>query len=80
MNLAVRGLEKARDQPQRRGLAAARRAQQADHLTVIDPQRDVIDDRKRSKSPGQAAQINQRQSHHSLSSAVAGPLFIARSI
>jgi hypothetical protein len=29
---------------------------------VINPQRDIINDRKRSKSPGQAAQINGRQS------------------
>jgi hypothetical protein len=35
---------------------------------VIDPQRDVIDDRKRSKPLGQAAQINGRQSYPSLRS------------
>jgi hypothetical protein len=34
---------------------------------MIDPQRDVIDDRKRSKPLGQATQFNGRQSHHSLS-------------
>jgi hypothetical protein len=33
---------------------------------MIDPQRDVIDDRKRSKPLGQATQFNGRQSHHSL--------------
>jgi hypothetical protein len=33
---------------------------------VVDPQRDIIDHRQRSKSLGQAAQINRRQSLHSL--------------
>jgi hypothetical protein len=33
---------------------------------VVDPQRDIIYDRQRSKSPGQATQFNGRQSHHSL--------------
>src|SRR3984957_14717149 len=79
-DLAIGGIEKARDQPQRRGLAATRGAEQADQLPVIDPQRDIIDDRERSKSFGQAAQINRRQSHHSPSSAVVGLLFIAGSI
>ena len=37
----------------------------ADQLPVVDPQRDVIDNRKRSKSLGQAAQINGRQSNSS---------------
>ena len=47
MDLAVGGFEETGDQPQRRGLAAAGRAEQADQLPVVDPQRDVIDDRKR---------------------------------
>ena len=62
MDLAVGGLQETRDQPQRRGLAAAGRAQQADQLSMVDPQRDVIDHRKRTKALGQAAQINGRQS------------------
>src|ERR1700686_3815209 len=62
MDLAVGGFQKARDQPQGRGLAAAGRAEQADQLPVVDPQRDVIDHRERSKSLGQAAQFNRRQS------------------
>src|SRR5260370_36303247 len=33
---------------------------------MIDPQRDVIDHRKRSKPLGEATQFNGRQSHHSL--------------
>ena len=66
MDLAVGGLEETGDQPQRRGLAAARGAQQADQLPVVDPQRDIIDDRQRSKSLGQATQFNGRQSDHSL--------------
>src|SRR5229473_4010643 len=33
---------------------------------VVDPQRDVIDHRKRSKPLGEATQFNGRQSHHSL--------------
>src|SRR2546430_10446275 len=65
MDLAVGGFEKARDQPQRRGLAAAGGPEQADQLSMIDFQGDVIDHRKRSKSLGQAAQINGRQSPHS---------------
>src|SRR5882672_11482627 len=65
MDLAVGRFEKARDQPQRGGLAAAGWAEQANQLPVIDPQRNVIDHRKRAKSLGQAAQINGRQSPHS---------------
>ena len=60
------GSRKSGDQPQRRGLAAARRAEQADQLPVVDPQRDIVDDRQRSKALGQAAQFNGRQSRHSL--------------
>ena len=37
-DFACRGLDEARDQPQRRGLAAARRAQQADELAMLDAQ------------------------------------------
>src|SRR5450631_421971 len=33
---------------------------------MVDPQRDVIDHRKRSKPLGEATQFNGRQSHHSL--------------
>jgi hypothetical protein len=65
MDLAVGRLQEAGEQSQRRGLAAAGGAEQADQLTVIDPQRDVIYNRKRSKSLGQAAQINGRQSSSS---------------
>src|SRR4029077_6931566 len=65
MDLAVGGLEESGNQPQRRGLAAARGPQQTDELTVIDLQADAIDDCKRSKSLGQAAQFNGRQSYHS---------------
>jgi len=54
----------------RRGLAAAGWPEQADQLPMIDPQRDVIDHRKRSKALGQAAQINGRQSCHSLYSRI----------
>src|SRR5258707_6491173 len=71
MNLAVGRLEESGDQPQRRGLATAGRAQQADQLPVVDPQRDLIDDRDRSKAFCQAAQINGRQSTSSLTSFVA---------
>src|SRR5882757_50330 len=62
MDLAVGRLQETRDQPQRRGLAAAGWSEQADQLPMIDPQRDVIDHRQRTKSLGQAAQINGRQS------------------
>src|SRR2546430_2043415 len=65
MDLAVGGFEKARDQPQRRGLAAAGGPEQADQLSMIDFQGNVIDHRKRAKSLGQAAQIHRRQSPHS---------------
>jgi len=65
MDLAVGRFQEAGEQSQRRGLAAAGRAQQADQLTVIDPQRDVIYNCKRSESLGQAAQINGRQSSSS---------------
>ena len=62
MDLAVGRFQEAGDQPQRRGLAAAGGAEQADQLPVVDPQRDIIDDRQRSKSLGQATQFNGRQS------------------
>ena len=65
MDLAARRLEEAGDQPQRRGLAAAGWAEQADQLSMIDFQGNIIDHRKRAKSLGQAAQLNRRQSPHS---------------
>jgi hypothetical protein len=42
-DLAVGRLQKARDQPQGRCLAAAGRAEQADEFAMIDHERDVID-------------------------------------
>src|ERR1700712_6013324 len=62
MDLAAGGLQKARDQPQRGGLAAARRTQQPDQLSMVDPERDMIDNRQRTKPFCQAAQFNRRQS------------------
>src|SRR3979490_279176 len=41
---------------------------------MVDPQRDIIDHRKRSKPLGEAAQFNGRQSHHSLCRAAVGLL------
>jgi len=41
---------------------------------VIDPQRDLIHDRKRSKSLRQGAQFNGRQSFHSPCRAVGRPV------
>jgi hypothetical protein len=86
VDLALGGFEKAGDQPQRRGLAAAGGAEQADQLPVIDPQRDIIDHRKRSKPLGQATQINGRQTtilplvlYAYDARAVVGLLFIAGS-
>src|SRR3984893_8703179 len=70
MDLALRRLQESGDEPQRRGLAAAGGTQQAYQLPMLDPQRDLIDDRERSKSLGQAAHINGRQSSSSLSSFV----------
>src|ERR1700676_2542973 len=67
MDLALRRLQESGDEPQRRGLAAAGGTQQADQLPMVDPQRDLIDHRERSKSLGQAAHINGRQSSSSLS-------------
>jgi len=61
-DLAIGRFEKSRDQPQRRGFAAAGGAKQAHQLSVIDRERNIIDDRERSKSPAQAAQFNGRQS------------------
>jgi len=66
MDLAGGRLEESGDQPQRRGLAATRGAQQADQLPVVDPQRDIVHDRQRSKPLGQATQFNRRQSLNSL--------------
>ena len=62
MDLAVGRFQETRDQPQRRGLAAAGGAEQADQLSMVDFQGDVIDHRKRGKALGQATQINRRQS------------------
>ena len=62
MDFAVGGFQKAGHQPQCGGLAAARRSEQAHQLAMVDAQRDVIDDRERFKSLGQAAQFNGRHS------------------
>ena len=51
------GLDEAGDQPQGRGLAAARRAQQADQLAVLDRERHVVDDRERAVALGQIRAI-----------------------
>jgi hypothetical protein len=42
-DFACRGLDEARDQPQGRRLAAARRAEQADELAMLDAQRHAVD-------------------------------------
>jgi hypothetical protein len=62
VDFAAGRFEEAGDQPQRRGLAAAGRTEQADKLPVVNPQGDIIDDGKRSEPLGEAAQINGRQS------------------
>jgi len=41
---------------------------------MVDPQRDVFNDRQRSKSLGQASQFNGRQSRYSLIFIVRIPL------
>src|SRR6516165_4653851 len=57
-DLAGRRLDETRNQPQRRGLAAARRPKQACQAPVLDSQRNVIDNRKLSIALGQTAQLN----------------------
>ena len=42
-NLSVIGIEKARDDAQQRGLAAAGRAEQCDKFIFIDVQRDAVE-------------------------------------
>ena len=58
--LAGRGLHETRNQAQGRGLAAARRPQQAHQAAVLDGERNVIDDGERSVALGQTAQLNRR--------------------
>ena len=53
-------LDETGDQPQRGGLAAARRAQQAHQATVLDGQRYVVDDRERAVVLRQTPQFDRR--------------------
>ena len=59
-DLARRRLDEARDQPQRRGLAAARGPEQADQQPVLDAQRHVVDDGQIAVALGQPAQFDRR--------------------
>ena len=59
-NFAGRRLDEARDQPQRRRLAATGRPEQADQPAVLDGERHVVDDRNLSITLGQAPQFNRR--------------------
>ena len=56
-------LDEAGDQPQRRGLAAARRAEQAHQLAVLDGQRYVVHHRDVAIALGQATQFNRRHAN-----------------
>ena len=56
-NLAVVGLEQARDDAQGRRLAAARRPEQADELAVSDCQLDRIDSDDSGVALGQLVEI-----------------------
>jgi len=60
---ARRRLDEARDQPQRRRLAAAGRPEQADQPAVLDGERHVVDHRNLSITLGQAPQFNRRHTH-----------------
>src|SRR5262249_20534962 len=59
-DLAGRRLDEARDQPQRRRLAAAGRSEQADQPAMLDGERHVVDDRNLSIALGQPSQFNRR--------------------
>ena len=48
-----RGFDEARDQPERRGLAATGRAKQANQHAVLDLERNIVDDRRRAIALGQ---------------------------
>jgi hypothetical protein len=60
-DLAFGRLDEARDQPQRRGLAAARRPEQADERAVVDRHRHVVDYGQRPVFLGQPAKLDRRQ-------------------
>jgi hypothetical protein len=62
-DFACARLDEAGDQPQRGGLAAAGRPQQADQVAVLDMQRHIIDHRDIAVSLGQAPQLNRRHAH-----------------
>ena len=53
-------LDEAGDQPQRRGLAAARRPEQADQRAVLDRHRNIVDDGQRPVFFRQPAQFDRR--------------------
>ncbi len=59
-DLAHRRLHEACNQAERRGLAATRRTQKADQATVLDLQRHIIDDRKRTVLLRQIPQLDRR--------------------
>ena len=73
-------LDESGDQPQRRGLAAARRAQQADQMTVLDRERYVVDHRGRAISLGQIPQFDRRHALPSLTSPLARGCFFGTSV
>ncbi len=67
-DLAGRRLDEARDQAQRRRLAAAGRTEQADEETVVDAERDVVDHGRRVIALGQVPQLDRRHPFVSISS------------
>ena len=57
-DLAGAGLHEAGNEAQRRGLAAARRPEQAHELSVLDGERDVVENRQAAKTLGQPTQCD----------------------
>src|SRR5439155_3087463 len=57
-DFAGRGLDEAGDQPQGRGLAAARGAKQADKSAVLDLERNIVDDGENPVDLRQTSKFN----------------------
>src|SRR4029434_9529479 len=64
-NLAIIRFLQTRNQPERRGLTAARRAKQGENFTGLNRKADAIDRTNRAKKLGDTAELEYRFCHES---------------